>query len=79
MSINLSEGNATPAMTSHKATWTAIATALTSVVLALSGVTEVNVEGFSEQLTNALALGAAAAVQGVVAWATAYYKRNYLK
>lgn len=69
----------TPAQTSHKATWTAVATAVTSVVLALAGVTEVDVEGFSGELSAALTIVAAAAIQAAVAWATTYYKRNYIK
>lgn len=71
--------SATPNMTADKAHWTAVATAVTSVVLALLGVTGVDVEGFTEDATAALSLVAAAAVQAAVAWLTTYYKRNKLK
>ena len=69
----------TPAQTSHKAVWTAIASAFVSVVMMLAGVIPVNVDAFSSDLTEAVTLVAAVAAQAAVAGGTAYFKRNYLK
>lgn len=73
------EKRITPPMTADKAHWTAIATALTSVVLALSGVTDFDIDSLSQDTTKAFSLVAAMAVQAAVAWVTVFYKRNYLK
>lgn len=69
----------TPPMTADKAHWTAVATAMTSVILYFTGVMQVDEAGFSSSLGEALTLIAAVLVQGAVAWLTAFYKRNHLK
>ncbi len=66
-------------MTADKAHWTAVATALTSIVLAMSGATGINVEGFASDVKQLLTLIAAIGIQAGVAWATTYYKRNHPK
>lgn len=70
------DNNSPPAMTVDKAHWTAIATALTSIVLALAGATGASVEGFASDVKQLLTLVAAIAIQAGVAWATTYFKRN---
>jgi len=69
----------TPPMTADKAHWTAVATAATTVIFYASGVGGIDIEGFSESLTELFTLTAAIVVQAAVTWATAYYKRNHLK
>lgn len=73
------ENQQTPPMTADKAHWTAVATALTSVILYLSGVMQADEAGFASSLGEALTLIAAVAVQAAVAWTTTYYKRNHVK
>lgn len=69
----------TPAMTSHKATWSSVINPLVMAVLVLSGALPGSIEDATGDLTEALTLIAALAIQAAVAWATVYYKRNFLK
>jgi hypothetical protein len=66
-------------MTSHKAIWTAVASALVSIILMAAGVIPVDLKVFTEDLTTALSLTAAVIVQALASGGTAYFKRNYLK
>ncbi len=75
----MSGQTATPKMTASKAHWTAITAAVTSALLAWSGATEFDPEGFAGDVSNALTLVAAILIQGAVAWLTTFYKRNRLK
>jgi len=71
--------NNTPAMTSHKAIYAAIASLVTSIVLSFFGVLPTNETMLSTDLQQLIENVAALAIMAVVPGVVAYWKRNFAK
>lgn len=75
----MANGDKTPAMTAHKAIYSAIAALVTSIVLAFLGVMPTSETMLSNDLQQLVENGAALLIMTVVPAIVAYYKRNYPK